>query len=105
MFPQLKTQNNDCIIQVIHNQKTSGRCFIHIWMNICIPNAYSLLPALKLFIEKGDKVNFIYPGTFNHFKYRYDVQLHAVHEKIITVEMDESTINIEEDISVFSIDS
>ena len=56
-------------------------------MNVCIPNAYSLVPALKLLIEKDDKVNFIYPGTLNHFKYRYDVNVHAVNEKIITVEM------------------
>ena len=72
---------------------------LHIWMNVCIPNAYSLVPALKLFIEKGDKVNFMYPGTLNHFKYHYDVNLHAVQEKIIPVE---STINIKEDLFVFS---
>ena len=60
-------------------------------MNVCIPNAYSLVPALKLFVEKDDEINFVYPGILNHFKYRYDVNNYAVHEM--------STI---EDLSVFS---
>ena len=83
-------KRNDCIIS--GDPQSKEKCKMYIWMNVCIPNAYSLVPALKLFIEKGDKVNFIYPGTLNHFKHRYDVHLHAVQEKIITVEMDESTI-------------
>ena len=48
---------------------------------MCIPNAYSLVPASKLFIEKGDEVSFIYPGTLEHFKYRYEIDSPVILEK------------------------